>query len=64
MKRTKLRVVGKSTTSEIKQDIQDVLRELVIKRDKKCILYGLRCNHEYGVGDEGVVWQAEHLVRG
>ncbi len=60
MKRGKLRVAGHSTTSEIKRDIQALLREIVILRDKKCILYGIKCRHE--VGMEGLVWQAEHLI--
>lgn len=59
-RKTKLRVAGKSTTSEIKREIQSTLREIVILRDKRCILHGIKCNHE--VGMEGVVWQAEHLV--
>lgn len=61
-RRKKLRIKGISSTSQIKDEIQAVIRQIVIKRDKKCILYGIRCNHEYGVNDEGVVWQAEHLV--
>lgn len=60
MKRTKIRVVGQSTTSDLKKDIQATLREIVMLRDKKCILHGLRCDHE--VGMEGIVWQAEHLI--
>ena len=60
LKRTKLRVVGVSTTAELKQEIQDLLRQICILRDKKCILYGIKCRHEYG--DEGVVFQAEHLI--
>lgn len=59
LRRTKLHVVGKSTTSELKQDIQALLRQIAIKRDKKCILHGVRCHNE--VGMEGVVWQADHL---
>ena len=38
MKRTRLRVEGQSTTSEIKRDIQALLREIVILRDGGCIL--------------------------
>jgi hypothetical protein len=62
MRRTRLRVAGTSTVSQIKRDIQALLREIVILRDKKCILYGIKCNHEYGVNDDGIVWQAEHLI--
>lgn len=60
LKRTKLRKKGKSETSKLKDEIQALLRQIVIKRDGKCILHGLRCIHEYGVDD--VVWQAEHLI--
>lgn len=60
LKKTPLRVKGKSTTAQIKEDIQALLRQIVILRDKKCILHGIKCNHE--VGMEGVVWQAEHLI--
>lgn len=37
-KRTKLRLVGHSTTAEQKKEIQALLRQIVIKRDKKCLL--------------------------
>lgn len=57
---TKLCTVGKSTATELKKEIQALLRQIVIRRDKKCVLYGKRCHHEYGIDD--VVWQAEHLV--
>lgn len=60
LKRTRLRVAGHSTSSEDKREIQSLLRQIVILRDKKCILYGKRCYHEYG--QDGVVWQAEHLI--
>ena len=62
MKRSPIRKKGKSPTSIIKDEIQAIERKIVIIRDKKCILYGIKCNHEYGVNDEGVVWQAEHLI--
>lgn len=61
LKRTKLRVVGHSTTTELKKEIQFLLREIVMLRDKKCILHGLRCYHAIGLS-EGIVWQAEHLI--
>lgn len=60
-KRTaKPRVAGHPTVPQLKKDIQALLREIVIIRDGKCILHGIRCNHE--VGMEGLVWQAEHLI--
>lgn len=61
MKRTKLRMRGKSETSVLKDRIQFLLREIVMLRDKKCILHGLRCYHAVGLS-EGIVWQAEHLI--
>lgn len=60
MKKTPLKRKSKSETSKLKDEIQSLLRKIVIKRDKKCILYGKRCYHQYGVDD--VVWQAEHLI--
>lgn len=60
MKRTRLRVAGVSTTAELKKEIQYLLREICILRDKKCVLHGIKCRHEYG--DEGIVFQAEHLI--
>jgi hypothetical protein len=53
---SKLRIAGKSEVSEIKRDIQALLREIVIKRDKKC----QRC----GVASEtpNVVFQCDHLL--
>lgn len=56
----KIKVAGHPTVKDTKQEIQATARQIVIIRDKKCILYDLRCNHEYGM--EGIVWQAEHLV--
>jgi len=60
MKRSRLNLVGKSPVAKIKKDIQALLREIVIKRDKQCILFGIKCQRKYGM--EGVVWQAEHLI--
>lgn len=56
----RLHIKGHSTVSQLKEEIQSLLRQIVMKRDKKCILHGIRCNHE--VGMEGIVWQAEHLI--
>jgi len=58
---TKLRVVGHSEVSEIKQRIQDLLRAIVIIRDGGCFLRELRhCNGLPGI--PGVVLQADHLI--
>ncbi len=61
MKRSRLNMRGKSDTSVLKDRIQFLLREIVMLRDKKCILHGLRCYHAVGIS-EGIVWQAEHLI--
>ncbi len=61
LKRTKLRVVGHSTTAELKKEIQFLLRLIVIRRDRGCILRDVRhCGGELGI--EGVVFQADHLI--
>ncbi len=56
----RLRVVGKSDTATIKKEIQAVLRQIVMKRDKGCILRMERCGRELEA--PGVVWQADHLI--
>lgn len=59
MKRTRIRVAGHSETSELKRDIQALLREIVIKRDGGCILR----KHRYCGGEIGqAVLQADHLI--
>lgn len=59
-KKRRIKVAGQETVKELKAEIQSLLRQIAIKRDKKCILYGIKCGNE--VGMEGVVWQAEHLI--
>lgn len=55
MKRTRLRLVGVSTTTEQKNEIQALVREIVMKRDGGCVLRKIRnCNDP--------VKQADHLV--
>ncbi|MCK5614540.1 hypothetical protein KAR91_72415 [Candidatus Pacearchaeota archaeon] len=63
LRRTKLRLVGISTTSELKREIQALLRQIVIIRDGGCIL-----RHYPGTGQCGgfrndgeLILQAEHL---
>jgi len=63
MKKTNIRVVGHSTTKEIKNEIQSLARSIVIKRDGGCILrhYGEtgKCG---GYRKDGqLILQAEHL---
>ena len=61
LKRSKLRVVGHSTVAEQKKEIQFLLRQIVIQRDKGCILRNIRyCGGE--LGNEGVIFQADHLI--
>lgn len=64
MKRTKLRVVGISSETELKNRIQALLREFVILRDGGCIL---RLYPEAGMcggyrNDGQLILQAEHLI--
>jgi len=64
MKRTKLRVKGVSETATLKEEIQDLVREIVIKRDGGCIfrdVYGVpQCNGYRKDGE--LILQADHLI--
>jgi hypothetical protein len=69
MKRTKLRVKGISDVSQIKSDIQDVVRDIVIARDRVCILsdygrfYGSGIPNCNGYAKDGhLILQADHLI--
>lgn len=66
--RGKLRLAGKSTTSELKREIQAILRQIVILRDGGCFLrnYTSRITPQYascgGYRNDGeLILQAEHL---
>lgn len=68
LKRTRLRLVGKSDTAEDKKEIQSLVREIVMKRDGGCILDARvfwkfdipECN---GYAKDGhLILQADHLV--
>ena len=63
LRRTKLRVVGQSTSSELKRDIQALLRQIVIIRDGGCILrhYGQTGPCGGYRKDGEMILQAEHL---
>lgn len=68
MKRTKLRLVGKSSSSVLKREIQALLRQIVIKRDGGCFLrhYKSKITPQYancgGYRNDGeLILQAEHL---
>lgn len=69
LKRSKLRVVGHSTTTELKDEIQSVLRQICLLRDKVCVLshYKNEINPQYrecgGWKKDGtLIYQAEHLL--
>ena len=56
---SKLRFKGVSTTKQLKTRIQELLREIVILRDKGCILrFKRNCGGEIGQA----VLQADHLI--
>jgi len=55
MRRGKLRVKGVSSTAELKSDIQELVRAIVIARDGNCILRSIRLCAD-------PVLQADHLV--
>ncbi len=63
MKRTKLRLVGKSTSTELKKDIQALLREIAILTYKTCVLSKYpetgACGSYKANGE--LILQAEHL---
>lgn len=65
LRRTPLRVVGHSTTAELKQEIQDTLRSIGLHRDGGCVL---RTYPEAGPcggrrkSDDGLILQWEHLI--
>lgn len=68
LRRTKLRVKGISTTTELKDEIQAVLREIVILRDGGCFLRHFKNRIQpkyYNCGgyrkDGELILQAEHL---
>lgn len=52
---------GTSETSVLKENIQELLREIVMKRDNGCVLRQVRhCGGE--LDTEGVVIQCDHLL--
>lgn len=65
MKRTRLRVVGHSTTADLKADIQATLREIGLLRDKGCILRHFPESGPCGgrrKSDDALIFQWEHFV--
>lgn len=68
MKRSRLRLVGKSPQALMKVEIQALLREIVIKRDGGCIMrhYKNEISNQYRecggwTKDGRLILQAEHL---
>lgn len=55
LRKTRLRVVGDNDTALRKKEIQSLVREIVIARDKTCILRKIRL-----CGDK--ILQADHLI--
>lgn len=71
LRRTKLRVVGHSETSDIKQEIQDLCRAIVIARDGGCIFRNQYAWMAQGsipacggfrISDGELILQADHLI--
>ena len=64
MKRTRLRLKGVSETADIKQEIQDTVRAIVILRDGGCIFrnspHAPPCNGYRNDGE--LILQADHLI--
>lgn len=63
MKRTRLKMRGTSDSSVLKDEIQALLRQIVIKRDKKCLLSHYPETGACGPrrNDGELIYQAEHL---
>lgn len=62
-KRGKLRVAGISTTAELKEEIQDLVRDIVILRDKGCIFQNEKGHICTGFAKDGhLILQADHLL--
>lgn len=64
MKRTRLRVAGKSSTTVLKKEIQRLVREIVMKRDGGCVFrkeQGHICTG-YAPKSGHLVLQADHLL--
>lgn len=62
-RRARLRVVGVSTTSELKQEIQGLVRQIVIIRDGGCIFRKEKGHVCTGFAKDGhLILQADHLL--
>lgn len=63
LKRSKLRLVGKSSSTDLKKEIQALLREIGIIRDGGCVLRHYPVSGKCGGyrNDGNLILQAEHL---
>ena len=63
LNRTRLNVVGHSTTADLKKEIQDLVREIVILRDGGCIFKKEKGHICSGYANDGhLILQADHLM--
>lgn len=63
MKRTRLKVVGDNDTALKKQDIQDLVRDIVILRDGGCLFKNEKGHVCTGFAKDGhLILQADHLL--
>jgi hypothetical protein len=59
----RIKVVGSSETADLKQEIQDLVREIVIIRDGGCILRNYPGHVCSGFANDGhLILQADHLI--
>lgn len=62
-RKTKIKVVGDNDTATLKQEIQNLVREIVIKRDGGCIFRNEQGHICTGYAKDGhLVLQADHLI--
>lgn len=63
MRRTRLQVVGHSETADLKKEIQYLVREIVIIRDKGCLFQREKGHICSGYANDGhLILQADHLM--
>lgn len=61
-RKTGLKKKSTSDTATTKDNIQALLREIVMLRDGGCILRDVRCGNSLMYAAAGVVFQADHLI--
>lgn len=63
LKKTKLNVVGHSSASKLKEEIQKLVRDIVIIRDGGCIFRNIVGHDCSGYANDGhLILQADHLI--